>query len=122
VSPFARCEAVEGRNTSQLFCFLDFALLITSLLYSSSPHKTAVEILSEPLQNGSLVTPLSDELRVILFASRSTRRVFTMHRYNLVAVPTENVKASKVDASGTKDLNRIGNIAEPKAFVALNLS
>src|SRR5664279_188597 len=62
----------------QWFCCLDFALLIASLVISSKPHKTAVESLSDPLQNGSLVTPLSDELKVILFVIRSTRRVFTM--------------------------------------------
>src|ERR1035437_1062565 len=58
--------------------FLDFALLIASLTYSSMPHKTAVGILSDPLQNGSFVSPLSDELRVIRCAIRSTRSVFTM--------------------------------------------
>jgi hypothetical protein len=57
--------------------FMTFALLIASLTVSSTPHKTAIESLSDPLQNGSLVSPLSDELRVILFITRSTRRVFT---------------------------------------------
>jgi len=57
---------------------LDFALAIASLVISSKPHKTAVGILSDPLQNGSSVTPLSDELMVTLFTTRSTRRVLTI--------------------------------------------
>src|ERR1035438_4772609 len=70
----------KHKGSLQWFCCLDFSLLISSLTVSSNPHKTAVVTLSNNLQTGAdgpLVTPLSDELRVILFVTRSTRRVFT---------------------------------------------